>query len=86
MDNFLALKDDPEDIKLLIVVLREAIALEELGKINKIEKHLSTIDSYLKTALKKDRIKYSDLSLVHYYIISLECKASTVEYALMRTL
>lgn len=66
-------------------MLQEAVALEEEGKLKKVEKYIPSIDGFLKAALKSDRIRASDLSLALYFINSFECKSSTTEYALMRT-
>lgn len=65
-------------------MLQEAVALEEEGKLKKVEKYLPSIEGFLKAALKSDRIRASDLSLALYFLNSFDCKSSTAEHALMR--
>ena len=61
-----ALLDDPEDKRQLIKVLATLVEADDEEMPS--AKTLEQIDKILKDTLKKDRIEYDQLSLVHFYL------------------
>ena len=61
-----ALLDDPEDKRQLIKVLATLVEADDEEMPS--AKTLEQIDKILKETLKKDRIEYDQLSLVHFYL------------------
>ena len=60
------LLDDPEDKRQLIKVLATLVEADDEEMPS--AKTLEQIDKILKDTLKKDRIEYDQLSLVHFYL------------------